>query len=155
MIRAYRQVLANRNVGIALAVAALSVVAEGHAWACTTGHANLAPAVLMPPDSGSSSIRSYLQPTPVALTPPLSCLQCPDAPLSPDKAPCRGPSCSGQQLPEGLAAPKTTDGRDSSWSLVVTLTFLPEDLRANRLFAIAMGAPIRRTDSIFHPPRYR
>jgi hypothetical protein len=73
----------------------------------------------------------------------------------PTKLPCQGPNCSGepvrQQAPATPVAPTTPQGKE----IAQTLDSLGDDgALPSRLDRDSAGSrPIRRSTSVFHPPR--
>src|SRR5262245_38099462 len=80
---------------------------------------------------------------------------CDRCPVNPFEAPCRGPGCSGNNLPEGL--PGTTDNvnvTQDQWNVTLMQALRNTDEQIDWLALSQTLSPVSRTDSIFHPPRH-
>lgn len=151
MLRDFRHLGINRWTRVCLVVAAVSILAESRAEAGCGDHTFISFAAFTQEGSSSNSQPTRTQPN----ARPVGALPCGQCPSQQTPEPCRGPSCSGQNLPQGLPTTTTTTSyRESQSTAFVTLlaAFLPREggewFHANDNFE-----PIPSTDSIFHPPR--
>lgn len=138
---------------VALAVVGAFFFAEARACASCNDHTAFSFASFgqEPVPTGA---RNRQAPAPSSAVPqgqPLPCSQCPANPL---EAPCRGPSCSGNNLPDGL--PVTTgkiNVTQDQWNLSWIDTHLSFDEQIDWLALGQILCPVSRANSIFHPPR--
>gem|GEM_PF-5698410 len=144
--------LLSRWTKVALAVGGAFFIAEARASASCTDHTAFSfatfaqEAVSNGPRTGPLPVRASTG------NPPLPCGQCPNKPL---EGPCRGPSCSGNNLPEGLPITTGTNNvTQDQWNLAIAQTHLNQDERIDWLSLGQLLTPISRTDCIFHPPRH-
>ena len=139
---------------VALAVGGAFFLAEARAAASCSDHTAFSFAIFTQEAVSNGPRTGQLQVRTSTDKPghPLPCGQCPTRPLD---GPCRGPSCSGNNLPQGL--PITTDTittPQDQWNLAFAATHLNEDDQIGWLALGQQQIPIPCTDSIFHPPRH-
>lgn len=84
----------------------------------------------------------------------MPCDLCPNRPFAPGDAPCQGPSCSGNKLPQGVVPTTTIEVRDPPTMLFNWLAEATNGSQQAWLETNSLVRPIERTDSVFHPPRH-
>ena len=135
---------------------ALLVWAETRASAACTDHTFFS-FQANPTESNSRGARSTSQTSTAPGKPsaPLPCGQCPGNAPIPGDAPCRGPFCSGDPLPQGVPITSTkVNPSQEQWSLWLVLPEGAETPTSAWLALSQLVIPLDRTTSIFHPPRH-
>ncbi|MCI0681484.1 MAG: hypothetical protein L0Y71_05220 [Gemmataceae bacterium] len=151
MLRYFGHLRISRWTRIILAVVGVSIAADSRAHAGCGEHTFVSFASFTQ-ETSSTGQHSTSAPAQVKRTGALPCGQCPRAPLP---EPCRGPSCSGQNLPDGLPTTTTTTSHRESQptAFVAMLAACTPPDGGERHCIDDTFEPITSTDSIFHPPR--
>jgi hypothetical protein len=137
-----------------LAVGALLVAAETRAVAGCGDHTFFS-FQTFEPSSNSDRPRPPTSPGAFQTGRPTPCGQCPSNPLAPSDMPCRGPSCSGNNLPPGLPVTSTAlKIHEQQLTMCLVVADLHHSQDRDWLFVNNSFQPVQRSDSIFHPPRH-
>ena len=144
----------SRWTKLALALVGAFLLAESRTQASCSDHTVFSFASFSQ-DSPPTGVRGGQLPARPSTGKPSEAPPCDRCPVNPFEAPCRGPGCSGNNLPEGL--PITTDNvnvTQDQWNVALMHALRHTDEQIDWLALSQTVSPVSRTDSIFHPPRH-